>query len=158
MDPYPTSPFEGQRYGYTPGNPVNYTDPSGMRHARCFMGASRPDSYRPLTYYSVPADYKRVYATAGIDCNAAVDTNSLRLIVCLYWNEGGWQSECGELAKGTRRARASVDIKCPVHGWEKFWTYAWGSGRQHGVFDAYEIDGTRFANSPWSRYIECDWG
>jgi RHS repeat-associated protein len=32
QDPLPESMVEAQRYGYTPGNPVNFIDPSGLRY------------------------------------------------------------------------------------------------------------------------------
>jgi RHS repeat-associated protein len=57
LDPLPTSVFEGQRYTYTPADPVNYSDPTGLHHV-C-RGA----------HYTVtmPWGYRRYLSTCQVD-------------------------------------------------------------------------------------------
>ncbi len=116
MDPYPTSPFEGQRYSYTPGNPVNYTDPSGMRHrVVCSTGAWGP--YGRESYYGTYV-VTSLLAHGILNCLGGIE--QMRVRVCMVaWNGqfevdalgcGPWRPKSGD-----GRVRARYHRSCPYY-------------------------------------------
>jgi RHS repeat-associated protein len=63
LDPLACTISTGQRYGYAGGNPVNYTDPSGLWHARGKHWHYQ--MYRRNVWYENPYQGRTYYACVG---------------------------------------------------------------------------------------------
>ncbi len=137
MDPYPTSPFEGQRYSYTMGNPANHTDPSGMRHVAigsCGVSAYGPDQY--YTYSLYPYGYWVLYGAGTINCRSKAYPDELALQVCIVRDTWGpWNAYyCSDVRaqRNTRSLGWSYNRRCPVPDDDQYRIVVFATAYTHG--------------------------
>ncbi len=145
MDPYPSSPFEGQRYSYTMGNPVNYTDPSGMRHVRPF--SCSPTLHTPVQdfYFNGTAEtYDRLRASASLACpttGGVPEAISIQACIVLEINNGFDRYHCNK-PKATLWSRKATSWQvyayCGYKNWELYKTVSFVGVRTHGSW--YRMD------------------